>query len=118
MSAKFNSIRLLKTLIKFSAVALTSPATVSVAGSLYPDNPITRLVVGIAALVLVEGCLLLGWEMLDSQGKHATMAQRWLYAELTGVAYVALFGIALYHNERAAGLAFRLTLGVLLSTTG
>ena len=114
MFGKINSIKLLKTLIKLAAVALTSPATVAVAGSLYPDYPITRTVVSAVALILVEGCLLLGWQMLDNQGKHATMAQRWLYAGLAWVAYVALFGIALYHNEGAAGLAFRLTLGVML----
>jgi len=114
MFGKVDSIKLLKTLIKFSAVALTSPATVAVARSLYPDNPITRLIVSAAALVLVEGCLLLGWQMLDSQGKHATMAQRWLYAGLAWVAYFALFGIALIHEEGLAGLMFRLTLGVVL----
>jgi hypothetical protein len=38
MFGKINSVKLLKTLIKFAAVTLTSPATVAVAGSLYPDN--------------------------------------------------------------------------------
>ena len=76
MFTKFDSVRTLKTLIKLAAVALTSPATVSVAGSLYPDNPIVRTIVSIAALILVEGCLLLGWEMLDQQGKNATIVQR------------------------------------------
>lgn len=114
MFGKINSVKLLKTLIKFAAVTLTSPATVAVAGSLYPDNPITRFMVSMAALVLVEGCLLLGWEMLDNQGKNATMAQRWLYAGLAWVAYFSLFGVAIYHNEGVAGLVFRLTLGVML----
>ena len=58
--------------------------------------------------------MLLGWQMLDKQGKHATMAQRWLYAGLAWVAYFSLFGIALYHNEGVAGFVFRLTLGVML----
>ena len=79
MRTKFDSVKTLKTLIKLAAVALTSPATVSVASGLYPTDPILRTVVSIAALILVEGCLLLGWEMLDQQGKNATMAQRWLY---------------------------------------
>lgn len=114
MFGKFNSIKLLKTLIKFSAVALTSPATVEVASSLYPDHAITRIIVSAAALVLVEGCLLLGWEMLDQHGKNVTTAQRWLYAGLAWVAYISLFGIALFHNEGIAGLAFRLTVGVVL----
>jgi hypothetical protein len=95
-------------------VALTSPSTVAVAGSLYPTNPITRVIVSIAALILIEGCLLLGWEMLDHQGKNATVTQRWLYAALAWVAYFSLFGIALYHNDGLAGLAFRLTPGVIL----
>jgi hypothetical protein len=38
MFAKFDSVKTLKTLIKFAAVALTSPATVSVASSLYPTD--------------------------------------------------------------------------------
>jgi hypothetical protein len=60
-------------------------------------------VVSIAALILVEGCLLLGWEMLDQQGKNATLAQRWLYAALAWVAYFSLFVIVLNHNEGFAG---------------
>jgi hypothetical protein len=71
-------------------------------------------VVSIGALILVEGCLLLGWEMLDQRGKNATIAQRWLYASLAWVAYFSLFVIALNHNEGTAGLTFRLTLGVVL----
>ena len=114
MFTKFDSVKTLKTLIKLAAVALTSPATVSVASNLYPTDPVLRIVVSIAALILVEGCLLLGWEMLDQQGKNATTIQRWLYAGLAWVAYFSLFVIALNHNEGAAGLTFRLTLGVML----
>jgi hypothetical protein len=44
------------------------------------------------------------------------MTQRWLYAGLMRVAYLSLFGIALYHNEGSAGFAFRATLGVMLYT--
>jgi hypothetical protein len=114
MSRKFDSVKALKTLIKLAAVALTSPATVTVASSLYPEHRITQVVVSGAALVLIEGCLLLGWQMLDQYGKSATLTQRGLYASLAWVAYFALFGIALYHQEGLAGLAFRLTLGVML----
>jgi hypothetical protein len=114
MFTKLDSVKTLKTLIKLAAVALTSPATVGVASSLYPADLILRAVVSIAALILVEGCLLLGWEMLDQQGKNATATQRWLYAGLAWVAYFSLFVIALNHNEGAAGLTFRLTLGVML----
>jgi hypothetical protein len=117
MFKKYNSIKALKTLIKLAAVMLTSPATVAVASSLYPDHPITKVTVSVASLILIEGCLLLGWEMLDQQGKHATMTQRWLYAGLMWVAYLSLFGIALYHNEGGAGFAFRATLGVILLYT-
>jgi hypothetical protein len=114
MFTKFDSVKTLKMLIKLAAVALTSPATVGVASNLYPTDPILRIVVSIAALILVEGCLLLGWEMLDQQGKNATTTQRWLYAGLAWVAYFSLFVIALNHHEGAAGLTFRLTLGVML----
>ena len=56
MFAKFDSVKTLKTLIKLAAVTLTGPATVGVASSLYPDNPILRVVVSVAALILIEGC--------------------------------------------------------------
>ena len=113
MFNKYNSVKALKTLIKLAAVMLTSPATVAVASNLY-SAPITRVVVSAAALILVEGCLLLGWQMLDQHGKNATMVQRWLYAGLMWVAYFSLFGIALYHREGTSGFAFRATLGVML----
>lgn len=114
MNRKFDSVKALKTLIKFSAVALTSPATVGVASNLYPNDPFIRVIVSVAALILVEGCLLLGWQMLDQEGKNSTIAQRWLYAGLAWVAYFSLFIIAINHNEGIAGLTFRLTLGVVL----
>ncbi len=117
MFARFDSVKTLKTIIKLAAVALTSPATISVASGLYPNDPIVRTVVSIAALILVEGCLLLGWQMLDQQGKQATVTQRWLYAGLMWIAYLSLFGIALYHNGGLAGLMFRLTLSVVLVYT-
>ncbi len=117
MFNKYNSVKALKTLIKLAAVMLTSPATVAVASSLYPDHPITKVAVSLASLILIEGCLLLGWQMLDQHGKNATMIQRWLYAGLMWVAYLSLFGIALYHNEGGAGVAFRATLGVMLLYT-
>jgi hypothetical protein len=117
MFTKFDSVKALKTLIKLAAVALTSPATVSIASNLYPAMPVLRAVVSVAALILVEGCVLLGWEMLDKQGKQATFTQRLLYAGLMWVAYLSLFGIAVYHNEGLAGLMFRITLGVMLVYT-
>ena len=66
MFKKFNSIALPKTLIKLSAVVLTGPATVAVASGLYPNNTITRTIFSMAALILIEDCLLLGWQMLDT----------------------------------------------------
>jgi winged helix-turn-helix DNA-binding protein len=117
MFRKFDSVKTLKALIKLAAVAITGPATVSVASNLYSTDPLLRVIVSVAALILVEGCLLLGWEMLDQQGKNATMTQRWLYAGLAWVAYFSLFVIAINHNEGMAGLTFRLTLGVVLLYT-
>ena len=102
--------QLLKMLIKFSAVVLTSLAAVKVASSLCPDHAIIRIIVSAAALVLVEGCLLLGWEMPDQHGKNATTARRWLYAGLARVAYISLIGIPLCHDEGIVGLVFRLSL--------
>lgn len=117
MLKKLTSVKALKMLIKLAAVALTTPATIAVASSLYSDSPITRTIVSASALILVEGCLLLGWQMLDQYGKNATVIQRWLYAGLMWVAYASLFGIAFYHREGAAGFAFRSTLGVMLLYT-
>lgn len=37
-----------------------------------------------------------------------------IYAGLAWIAYLSLFVIALFHNEGVAGIAFRLTLGVML----
>jgi hypothetical protein len=107
-----NTEKLLKNALKIAAVALTSPATWSVAGVLY-TNPLQRVIVQIAALVLVEGALLLGWWQLDND-RRAETPQRVLYAVLASVAYVALWSIAISHGEGAAGITFRLTLGVLL----
>jgi hypothetical protein len=76
MFNKYTSVKALKTLIKLAAVMLTSPATVAVASSLYPEHPITKVTVSVASLILIEGCLLLGWQMLDQHGKNATMIQR------------------------------------------
>jgi hypothetical protein len=102
----------IKALIKVAAVALTSPATWTVAGELY-TNPAQRLLVQVAALVLVEGALLLGWHMLDTN-LNAAPAQRWLYAVLTVVAYLVLWMVAIRHGEGLAGIGFRATLGVLI----
>ena len=99
--------------IKIAAVMLTAPATIEVAGSLYPDQLVWRLMVQAGGLVLVEGALLLGWHMLDTETK-ATSGQRGLYAVLAGVAYFVLWVIAWFHGEGVVGIAFRATLGVLL----
>jgi hypothetical protein len=104
--------RLLKSSIKIAAVCLTSPATWQVSGRLY-DNPFQRILVQAAALVLVEGALLLGWWKLDNDRQSET-PQRVLYATLAAVSYIALWSIAIAHGEGAAGVTFRLTLGVLL----
>lgn len=105
--------KILRYAIKIAAVLLTAPATIEVAGSLYPDVIWQRIMVQLAGLVLVEGALLLGWHMLDTETK-ATTGQRTLYAVLAGVAYGVLWVIALAHGEGAVGVSFRLTLGVLL----
>lgn len=102
----------LKTVIKLAAVMLTSPATWAVAGGLYSD-PVQRLIVQIAALVLVEGALLLGWHLLDTN-RQAETPQRWLYACMALVAYAGLWWLAVAHGEGLSGIVFRGTLGVLL----
>jgi hypothetical protein len=104
--------KLLRGAIKIAAVALTSPATWAVAGNLY-TSPIQRVIVQLAALVLVEAALLLGWHMLDHSSR-ATSAQRMLYAVLTVTAYSVLWAVAIAHGEGLAGIGFRATLGVLI----
>jgi len=83
-----NIEKLLKNYIKIAAVALTSPATLSVAGNLYPDQPVYRVLVQTAALILVEGALILGWWQLDND-RRAEMPQRVLYATLASVALLS-----------------------------
>jgi hypothetical protein len=106
--------KILRILIKIAAVTLTAPATISVASTLYMDTGLFRWIVAIACLMLVEGALLLGWQLLDERGKSATTGQRGLYASLVIVAYVVLWLVALAHGEGLAGIAFRSTLGVLI----
>lgn len=107
-----NLEKLLRSTIKIAAVALTAPATWAVAGNLY-TAPLQQLIVQLAALALVEGALLLGWQMLDTNSK-ATTAQRVLYAGVTLVAYGVLWMVAIAHGEGLAGIGFRGTLGVLI----
>lgn len=102
----------LKLVIKVAAILLTAPATIEVAGAVYPDNIVYRIMVQAAALVLVEGALMLGWHKLDTDAK-ATMPQRWLYAAIAVVAYIVLWAVAIAHHE-GGGAWFRATLGVLL----
>jgi predicted Rossmann fold nucleotide-binding protein DprA/Smf involved in DNA uptake len=72
------------------------------------------MIVQLAALVLVEGALLLGWYMLDNSTR-ATALQRSLYATLTVTAYGVLWAVAIAHGEGLAGIGFRATLGVLIA---
>lgn len=109
-----NAERILKTLLKTAAVCLTLPATLAVAGGLYPDQPILRVMVQAAGAVLVEGALLLGWHLLDNSKGKAEPAQLWLYTALVVVAFVGLNVIAVAHQEGIAGIVFRATLGVLI----
>lgn len=104
--------RTIRTLIKIAAVVLTAPATLAVAGQLY-TAPVERIAIQAAALVLVEGALLLGWHMLDNSAR-ATPGQRGLYAVLTVTAYFVLWAVAIRHGEGLAGIGFRATLGVLI----
>lgn len=105
----------LKRFIKVCAVGLTTPATVIVAGELYPNQGALTLMIQFCALGLCEGSLLLGWARLESSNeRQATTQQRWLYASLALVAYIVLWAVAWAHNEGLIGIAFRLTLGVLL----
>jgi hypothetical protein len=104
--------KLLRLLIKGAAVALTAPATWAVAGRLYAGW-FQSLIVQAAALVLVEGALLLGWHLLDADAGETTL-QRGVYAGITLIAYGVLWAVAWAHGEGWAGIAFRATLGVLV----
>lgn len=105
----------LKRIIKSAAVCLTTPATIKVASQLYPDDPFLSFLVTAAAVVLVEGALLLGWHKLDDRLSQHTIAQRWLYAGLALTAYLVLLVISILHGEGWAGWAFRATLFALLA---
>jgi hypothetical protein len=100
MFAKFDSVKTLKTLIKLAAVALTSPATVGVASSLYPTDPILRIVVSIAALILVEGCLEAGID-IDVIGIQSHMHQGYwgIDRTLEVLGHFARFGLPIHFTE-------------------
>lgn len=100
----------IKRSIKTAGVALTTPATVKVASQLYPDDPMLSFIVTVAAVILVEGTLLLGWHKLDDTSVPSTNAQRWLYTGLAGTSYVVTWAVALAHGEGVVGIFFRLTL--------
>lgn len=100
----------IKRSIKSAGVALTTPATMKVASQLYPDDPVLSVIVTVAAVILVEGTLLLGWHKLDDTSVPSTNAQRWLYTGLAGTAYVVTWAVALAHGEGIVGIFFRLTL--------
>ena len=71
--------------LKIAAVVFTSPATVEVAGGLYPAWPwYARLPIQLAGLVLIEGALLLGWHQLDNNDR-AEPEERWLYTAITAL---------------------------------
>jgi len=99
--------------IKIAAVVFTSPATVEVAGGLYPAWPwYARLPIQMAGLVLIEGALLLGWHQLDNNDR-AEPEERWLYTAITALAYAALLYISVLH-EGWQGWVFRLTLAAVI----
>lgn len=104
----------IKWAIKIAAVVFTAPASWEVAGGLYPEwLPMFRFPLQLAGVALVEGAMLVGWYQLDSNDK-AEPEQRWLYAGMAVLGYVALLVIALQH-EGLRGLVFRLTLLALLA---
>ena len=104
----------IKWAIKIAAVIFTAPASWEVAGGLYPDwQPMFRWPLQAAGVALVEGAMLVGWYQLDSNDR-AEPEQRWLYAGMAVLGYVALLVIALQH-EGLRGLVFRLTLLALLA---
>ena len=108
-----NLEKVLRTSIKIAGVVLTAPATLRVAAKPYADAPMLGAVIALAALVLVEGGMLLGWTLLDSK-RRAAPQQRALYATIAAVGYLALWGIAFGNGEGLTGIAFRLTLGVMV----
>lgn len=110
-----NAEKILKPLLKIAAVCLTAPATLAVfTSTLSGYGTVGRWIPSIAALVLIEGALLLGWQLLDEKGKTSEKLQRWLWAALVIVAYAALNVVAWQHGEGWAGILARGTVLVLI----
>jgi hypothetical protein len=99
--------------LKIAGFCFTAPATIAVAGALYPQADLFTWIAQASGLMLVEGVMLLGWWMLDNT-PTATPAQRWLYAAMAFIGFVDLTVIAATHGEGWAGLAFRAPLLVAI----
>lgn len=104
----------LRSAIKIAGVVLTAPATLRVAAIPYQGVPVLNWLIPAAALILVEGGMLLGWHLLDTK-QRAAPAQRTLYAAIAGAGYLALWAIAFGNGEGLQGIAFRATLGVMVA---
>ncbi len=101
--------------VKIAGLVITAPVTWSVAGLVFrdvqPNN--LRLLVQIAALVVVEGVFLASWLALDGD-KSAPDAVRVRHAITALAMYLGLWVLAIQHGEGLAGIVFRLALGLAL----
>jgi len=109
-----NLEKALRVSIKVAGVVLTAPATIKVAAIPYQGDPLLVILIPAAALVLVEGAMLLGWHLLDTK-QRATPQARTLYAATAVVGYFALWAIAYGNGEGLTGIAFRATLGIAVA---
>lgn len=105
----------LSALIKLASLIITAPVTVVLAGQVYADIGSRPLIVlmQIAALVLVDGLLLLNWIQLD-RNKQSAIETKLRSTGIVWALYAGLFVLAIQHGEGGAGLVFRLTLGLAI----
>jgi hypothetical protein len=117
MSEQVN--KLLGWIVKVAGLIICAPVTFLVAGQLFGDIQVEalRLIVQLAAVLLVEGVLLSNWLLLEFD-RNAAPEIKTRYALTALGMYAGLWILAWQHGEGPAGLVFRAALGAALIGSG
>jgi hypothetical protein len=107
--------RTLDWMVKVATVVITIPATLQVAGEAFAAVPSWgRWILQIAAVTAVDATWLLAWFALD-QRKSDAASDKLGNALIVAVMYAATLAIAIQHGEGAAGIVFRLAIGLAVA---
>ena len=99
-------------LVKTATVIVTAPATWEVAANAVGN----KFLLQVAAVTLVEGALISFWLLLDM--KRGDPEEQGFYAFSLALLYFGLLCIGLVHGEGAAGVVFRLAMGLAIARSG